>query len=137
MDEEFNQNLAKLPKGRQQLLLEQFRRSTGGVSDAASLKTATDLFSQRVLSEVESFERVKRRASELRKSESEIRKLALLLTFLVLVVAVSLGIYLSDDRRLYSVHEFFAKWYYELFVHDPRKGNRLFIDKDENYDMYA
>ncbi|CUG43583.1 transmembrane protein, putative [Bodo saltans] len=128
--------MASLPKGRQKYLQDQFLKSSAGLSSDA-LVLLEQTFSLRIRSEIESFERIKQRAKEMREAEAETRKVAFILTFLVLLAAISLGIYLSDDRRLYSVHEFFAKWYYEIFVHDNRKGNRLFVDKDENYDMYA
>lgn len=129
--------LVLLPQRRQRQLQEQIDAACASVSNSEELKTLHGTLAARVRAEVESYERVKRRAKELREAESATRRIALLLTFVVLLLAVGLGLFLADDRRLYNVHEFFAKWYYELFVHDPRRGNRLFLDKDEGYDMYA
>jgi hypothetical protein len=128
--------MAQLPKGRQQYLQDQFVKASAGLSGDA-LKSLVETFSIRIRSETESFERIKQRALEMRIAEAQTRKVALFFTLVVLLLAVSLGVYLSDDRRLYSVHEFFATWYYNFFVHDHRRGNRLFVDKEENYDMYA
>lgn len=108
-----------------------------GVQDEV-LDRVFDSFESRLVLEQEAHRRVQERAKKMQEEESATRRIALTLTVLVLAISIAIGVYLADEKRFYKVHEFFAKWYYYLFVHDPRKGTNIFLQEGQGeFDLYS
>lgn len=160
--------LQKFPEIKRSRLLQQLskallmvRASTVAAKDASdvtvrrvdgcSAAPSPNDFQQRILRdfearlgvELEALRRAKALGEQLRNEDRYARRVALMLTLLVIAVTIGIALYLSDERRFYLFHQALAKWYYYLFVRQGGSGGQtgkegLFLDESEGktYDLY-
>lgn len=142
LSDETRAALSAFPKARKERLLQHLNKALQLVTHAD--RTVNDdvreqvlvSFSERVRIEKESYDRMLLRAAALRHEERQTKRIAFLITGMIFLSVIGLGLVLSDERRLYSVHEWLAKWYYFFFVHD-QSHDSMFLGKDEAFDLYA